>query len=418
MDAIDHAACVLRMFEIEPAPLDRLLDSYLKDHPEMNSRQRRVVARAVYGVARWGRRIDACMRLAGIARPDHRLRAEAYLRWHPCDDFERMRAALRPDPRLDGLDVEAVGIERFPGGDAAFFSFPDFLYGALVDRFGAQGAREMAKVLNDPMGPTLRVNTLRAGREELIERLRAEGIGATPTPRSPFGLRLSIRSNFRGLRSFTDGLFEAQDESSQLAAILSDARPGERVLDACAGAGGKSLALAAMMGGRGEILAFDSKGRGRKEFARRAARAGARCARTVGAAALDSEGAAFDMVFVDAPCTGTGTLRRAPDLKWRIDAETAGGMAALQSGLLERCARLVRPGGRLLYATCSLLAEENERVVARFIARGGFETVDAGEVMLRRGVDPGGIVTDQGFLFTDPRLGDWDGFFAALLKRG
>ncbi|MFA4974322.1 MAG: RsmB/NOP family class I SAM-dependent RNA methyltransferase [bacterium] len=418
MDFIDHAATVLRMFEIEPRPLDRLLDSHLRDHPEINSRQRRLISRAVYGVSRWRRRIDGCLKLAGVSAPDNRLRAQAFLRWRPCKDFDALSGGLSPAPELDGLNVDAVDLKGFPGGDAAYFSYPDFLFDMIKREYGAEGAREIALVLNEPIGPTLRVNLLRATRDEVIGMLKEEGVEATPAKRSPFGIRLSIRSNFRDLKSFREGFFEVQDEASQLASILADPSPGQVVLDACSGAGGKALALAMLMRDQGEITACDIDGRKLKELARRAERAKVKSIRTMDAASLSKLRASFDLVFIDAPCSGVGTQRRSPDIRWRLDKGAIDERVRQQKKILRENALRVKPGGSLLYATCSILREENEDVVADFLKDGGFEVSNAGAIFEKQGIACGGIVTREGYLKTDPRLGDWDGFFAALMRRG
>ncbi|MDD2731533.1 MAG: RsmB/NOP family class I SAM-dependent RNA methyltransferase, partial [Candidatus Portnoybacteria bacterium] len=292
------------------------------------------------------------------------------------------------------------------------------LFDMIKREYGAEGAREIALVLNEPIGPTLRANILRATRDEVIGMLKEEGVEATPAKKSPFGIRLSIRSNFRDLKSFREGFFEVQDEASQLASILADPSPGQVVLDACSGAGGKALALAMLMSDQGEITACDIDGRKLKELTRRAERAKVKSIRTMDAASLSKLRASFDLVFIDAPCSGVGTQRRSPDIRWRLDKGAIEEWVREQKKILRENALRVKPGGSLLYATCSILREENEDVVADFLKDGGFEVSNAGAIFERQGIDYKGIVTREGYLKTDPRLGDWDGFFAVLMRRG
>src|SRR6185369_3433163 len=232
----------------------------------------------------------------------------------------------------------------------------------------------------------LRVNTIKATREEAIAALKAEGIVAAPTTLSPVGLRVHGRPPLATLQCFKDGLIEVQDEGSQLVALLADARPGMRVADFCAGAGGKTLAIAAQMKNKGKIVACDVLEGRIERAAVRFNRAGVH---NVERKALSSErdqwvkrhAGTFDRVLVDAPCTGTGTWRRNPDAKWKLSPEDLTELAEIQRNILDSAWRLVKPGGRLIYATCSLLAEENEAQVEAFLSEhADFRLVPAGEV--------------------------------------
>jgi len=384
------------MFEIEPRPLDRIADGYFRKHRELGSRNRRAIADAVFGVARWRRRIDGLLRLDGVGKPSWSDRARA---------FAEM-----------GERIEDASPEGFPGGDAAFHSFPDFLYRMMCDQYGAEGAARLAAALDREQRPTLRINSLKVAREEAVRRLADEGIGCRPTERSPFGIRLSGRIDLRSLELFEEGLVEVQDEGSQLTCLLASPDRGRSVLDACAGAGGKALMMAMLMGGEGRIVAHDSDSKKLREARRRARRAGALNVRT-SAELPDLPEGMFDLVFIDAPCSGTGTLRRCPDIKWRIDEDTIAERAEKQREILKEYSRRVRPGGKLVYATCSILEAENERVVKSLLSRGGFASVDAGEILSGSKVSCDGIITEEGYLFTDPRAGEWDGLFAAVLSR-
>ena len=249
---------------------------------------------------------------------------------------------------------------------------PDWLEPHLAALYGSRLEDEMA-ALNAPAPFDLRVNTLKADRDTARRALAAEHIHAEPTPWSPLGLRLKHRAPLAATAAFKDGLVEVQDEGSQLAALLADARPGMRVVDFCAGAGGKTLALAAQMQNRGKLVACDVA-------AWRLERAGTRLRRAgisnVERRPLSSErdpwvkhhAKSFDRVFVDAPCLGIGSWRRNPDGKWRATPQDLAELVPRQRDILASAARLVKPGGRLVYATCSLLREENEAQAEAFLA--------------------------------------------------
>src|SRR6185369_4596585 len=217
----------------------------------------------------------------------------------------------------------------------------------------------------------IRVNTLKVSRDALAQRLANEGIVARPAPLSRFGLLLETRVNVFGLGAFGEGLFEVMDEGSQLVAEAVAPPPGGKLVDACAGAGGKTLALAALLGGQGRILALDPNGKKLEELRRRARRAGLSnvAARELKDGRLPDEArlAAWERVLVDAPCSGLGTLRRNPEARWRLQPEAVDAFPAQQLSLLVTYAPLVAVGGRLVYATCTVLRSENEQVIERFL---------------------------------------------------
>jgi len=267
----------------------------------------------------------------------------------------------------------------------------------------------------------LRVNTLKATREEAIAAMKAEGITAAPTQLSPVGLRVHGRPPLATLQCFKDGLIEVQDEGSQLVALLADARPGMRVADFCAGAGGKTLAIAAQMRNKGKIVACDVLEGRIDRAAVRFNRAGVH---NVERKALSSErdqwvkrhAGTFDRVLVDAPCTGTGTWRRNPDAKWKLTPEDVAELEQVQRNILDSAWRLVKPGGRLIYATCSLLAEENEAQIEAFLAaHADFKPVPVGEVW--PGAVGGDCPATSATLSLTPAQHGTDGFFAAVLER-
>lgn len=420
MDPIDHIVTILKSFDIEPRPLDRLVDAYLRKHSELSSTGRRIVAECVFGVARWKRRLDGWLELRGVTKPTNRLRALCYLAWRCPEEAVRLPLDEVTSKACISGSVNEEMPRSFPGGEAAFYSFPDFLYEKLKRSYGVVGARAVALRLNEPSLPVLRVNLLKADLKKARRALAAEGIEAHPTPRSPVGLILRRKVPIAVTQAYKQGLIEIQGEASQLSCILADPKPGERVLDACAGAGGKSLMMAMLMQNQGRIIATDPVSSKLKILRRRALRAGISIIEAMGTKELAKRAelkGCFDLVFIDAPCSGTGTLQRNPDLKWRLDQATIGERVNSQRELLSGLAGWIRPGGRLVYATCSILPEENEEILSEFLTRDGFEVVDAAGIFTRNHISCDGIVTEKGFMKTDPRLDQMDGFFAAVLKR-
>jgi 16S rRNA (cytosine967-C5)-methyltransferase len=303
---------------------------------------------------------------------------------------------------------------------AAVNNVPEWLEPYLARVFGNGLDREMA-ALNAPAPTDLRVNRLKADREEARRALAAEGVAAGPTPLSPIGLRLRERVPLGHLAAFKEGLVEVQDESSQLAALLADARPGMRVVDFCAGAGGKTLALAAGMANRGKLVACDVSTRRLERAAGRLHRAGVS---NVERRASDGErdkwikrhAGSFDRVFLDVPCLGTGTWRRNPGAKWRLRPEDLAELVGRQQQILRSAARLVCPGGRLIYATCSLLHEEDEAQAEAFLAaESEFRLLHVAQVWEQTlgGICPGG----QRYLRLTPARHGTDGFFVAIFER-
>ncbi|OWU84946.1 rRNA cytosine-C5-methylase [Oceanicola sp. 22II-s10i] len=294
---------------------------------------------------------------------------------------------------------------------------PDWAAAPLRARFGASFPAEMAAMLTEP-SLDLRVNTLKSDRETILRDMRAHGLKAEATPRAPQGIRIRERLSLARVPGLKDGAVEIQDEGSQLVALLVDAGPGDRVVDFCAGAGGKTLAIAAQMNNRGRIVACDvSEGR-LKRAAERFRKAGVHNAETRLLASetdkwVKRHKAGFDRVLVDAPCSGTGTWRRNPDARWREeDGQGLDTLIALQGRILASAARLVKPGGRLVYATCSLLPEENEAQVAAFLsAHPAFRLRPLAEVAPD-------LASGQGdHLSLTPARDDTDGFFAAVMER-
>jgi 16S rRNA (cytosine967-C5)-methyltransferase len=297
--------------------------------------------------------------------------------------------------------------------------FPDWLVERLAPRMTPEELLALARALNTPAPLDLRVNTIRAERDAVMERLAADGIVAAPCPYSPLGLRLKTKPYLAKHPAFLDGSIEVQDEGSQLLGFLLQPKRGEMVVDFCAGAGGKTLILGAMMRSTGRLYAFDVSDKRLAKLKPRAARAGLS---NVHPACLSGENdtrvkrlqGKADRVLVDAPCSGLGTLRRNPDLKWRQSPQSVDELTVKQAAILAAAAKLVRPGGRLVYATCSILAEENEDIVNAFLAEhADFHRLPAQEVLAVQGI---AIECGEDMRLSPQKHGT-DAFYAAVLER-
>jgi 16S rRNA (cytosine967-C5)-methyltransferase len=273
--------------------------------------------------------------------------------------------------------------------------------------------------MNERAPLTIRTNTLKITREELSARLTQDKIRHAYAPLSPFGIHLETRENVFGLKAFQEGLFEIQDEGSQLLGMLADAPP-KIVVDGCAGAGGKTLQLAAQMKNRGELYALDIDARRLEDLKTRSRRAQAHNVRIFALEAADDTLAPVahlknkaDRVLVDAPCTGSGTFRRKPDARLRLDAKGLAEHAERQKMILNRFAQLVKPGGRLIYGTCSIFKDENEAVLNGFIKdHPEFSSESAARVFEPSVAEK---VLTKGNLRLFPHLHGTDGFFGAVL---
>jgi 16S rRNA (cytosine967-C5)-methyltransferase len=305
--------------------------------------------------------------------------------------------------------------------------YPEWLDAAFADAFGENRVAEL-QALASRAPVDMRVNTLKVGRPKALAALAP--LGAVEAPRSPMGLRILIGEEARAPAvqaepAFQKGWIEVQDEGSQLATLLAAADPGMQVVDLCAGAGGKTLALAALMDNRGQIFATDTDKRRLAPIFDRLTRAGARNVQVRAPKNRDDDPLAdltgrADLVLVDAPCTGTGTWRRNPDAKWRVRPGSLDERIAEQAAVLDRAAKLVKPGGRIAYVTCSLLPAENDAAIAGFLDRtSGFATIPPAEVAGHAGLDDLAGFTSRGGLGLQltPLRNGTDGFFVALLRR-
>ena len=420
---------ILAAIDMGDRPADDVAADYFRRRRYIGAKDRAHVAGHVYAVLRHRAALDWWLDKHAV-EIDPRTRVLAGLEliegWRPeavkaCCDGDRFRPSRlgRDEERM--LGVLAAHTLRHPQMPRAVANdLPEWLEPYLERVFGKGMEREMT-ALNGPAPTDLRVNLLKADREAARRMLAAEGVAAEPTPLSRLGLRLRERTPLGNLTAFKEGLVEVQDESSQIAALLADARPGMRIVDFCAGAGGKTLALAAGMDNRGKLVACEVSQRRLDRAARRLRRAGVT---NVERRALSGERdkwvkhhkAGFDRVFADVPCLGTGTWRRNPDAKWRMRPEDLAELVERQQLILRSAARLVRPGGRLIYATCSLLREEDEAQAEAFLAAAPDFTLLPVEGVWREtigGDSPGG---EQYLRLTPARHGT-DGFFVAIFER-
>ncbi len=436
---IQSAIELLGQIEDREAPADRVVDGYFRRRRFAGSGDRAAILALVYAVLRRRAELDWRLERAGgeavpagpRARP-RVLAALALIEGREGPEIEALfdGARFAPPPLEEAeraLLAALLAALASRAGEAPAMpawvrgNYPKWLADELAARFG-DDLDDEARALNERAPVDLRVNRLKAGREAALERLRRDGVEAEPCRLSPLGIRLGRRARVTDRPAYRQGLVEVQDEGSQLVALIVGARPGEQVVDLCAGAGGKTLALAAEMANRGQLYACDVSAQRLARMAPRLQRAGVRNvqARHLGAEderwleALDGKA---DRVLLDAPCSGSGAWRRNPDAKWRLTPGELAAHAETQARLLARAARLVRPGGRLVYATCSLLRPENEaRVEAFLAAHGGFRVLPVAEAWAE---SVGGVCpTDEPMLMLSPGRHGVDGFFVAVLARG
>jgi 16S rRNA (cytosine967-C5)-methyltransferase len=384
-------------------PTDRFLRDWFRSRRFAGSKDRRAIAEQVFTVQR--HRASLAHRMGDDSPRALVIAALAQTGQDPAALFTG--GGYGPAP-LSDAEQAALAATPPPAPLSVRGEYPPWLEAELTRAFGDALVEEMAAFI--PRAPTdLRVNTLKATREEVLDELRAQGIAATLTPYAPHGLRITGEAGkLSDSDLFRSGGFEMQDEAAQIAADLAGARPGMRVLDLAAGAGGKALAFAAAMQNQGEIIACDVRAEALVELDRRAQRAYAVIIKTLHLEQGQPQGL-FDMVFVDAPCSGTGTWRRQPELRWRLTPARLAELIALQDRLLDQAAGLVAPGGRLYYATCSILPVENQDRIAAF-QHPGFVALD---LAAGRPAIPG----LSGDFRASPAKTGTDGFFCAGLVK-
>lgn len=410
---VAHTEEVLREVLRFTGPADVTLSRYFREHPKLGGRERGAVAEGVFAVLRY-KLMFASFSESGSGPAMRRLALLG------------LAEAAGADA-LGGLSAEEQDwLQRVAQIDRATLplqlraNLPPWLLERLVARDGEAGMLALAEALNAPAPLDLRVNAIKAKREDVMAALTEAGITAEVTPYAPLGIRLARKPALQNMPLFKDGAIEVQDEGSQLLTQVVAARRGEMVVDFCAGAGGKTLALGAAMRNTGRLYAFDVADKRLSKLKPRLARSGLSNVHPVliaheNDAKVKRLAGKIDRVLVDAPCSGLGTLRRNPDMKWRQTPESVAELNLKQHGILAGAARLVKPGGRLVYATCSLLDEENEAVVERFRSEHPeFQLVPMCEVLAEQK-----IALEMGdYLKLLPQVHRTDGFFAAVFQRG
>lgn len=412
----------------QPLPADTLMGDYFKKRRFIGAKDKGFIARRLYGVLRHGASLQWWAEQAKLTINPRTmvltmLVAEEKL---PLDVLESYFTGRQHDP--DPLSPAEQQFAKSGAKEAKAMprwmqlNLPEWTLPLLEARFGDTLAAE-AEALNSEAAVDIRVNLLKTTRDALRQQLRKEGFHSQPTPYSPWGLRLEKRGAIFNTQAFRDGWFEVQDEGSQLVSLLADAKPGQRVIDFCAGAGGKTLALAMAMQNKGRILAFDTSKTRLGQSTKRLRRAGVDNVQTT---PISSESDKFlkrhagtaDRVLVDAPCSGSGTWRRNPDLKWRFSPSDLQEVCATQERILDACAKLVKSGGKLIYVTCSIFPSENHQQLSDFCARHPeFRVATMREIWNNipslMSLAPSG----QAILELSPARHQTDGFFAAVLEK-
>ena len=416
---LDACAELVRLTLTFEHPADAVVSRFFRDNRGLGPRERATLAETVYTVLRKKLLFDH-LAPSGSGPKERRL---AILGFHGPRDFLKSALTEQEKNWLDQCDAinPADLMERHR------HNLPEWLVQPLKDQLGDEFwplAESMAQ--NAPLD--LRVNVLKEKRADVQKELARAAIKSVATPYSPWGLRIEGKPALTKLDAFTRGAIEVQDEGSQLLALLLDAKRGEMVVDFCAGAGGKTLAIGAQMRNTGRLYAFDVSGHRLDALKPRMARSGLS---NIHPAAIAHErdervkrlAGKIDRVLVDAPCSGLGTLRRNPDLKWRQSAKAVQELVVKQAAILDSAARLLKPGGRLVYATCSILPQENEAIAEAFTAaHPDFVPLDAGEVLSQLKVEQAaslcsGGETGTAYLRMWPHRHQTDGFFAAVWTR-
>lgn len=378
---------------------DKVIERLFQTNRKLGARDRRFIAEAVYDIVRWWRLLAYCTDKGESAIQD-----ESDL-WRIVGAWLLKTNREPPDwPEFKTLDCKKI-LKNWENANtipAIRESVPDWLYQLGLNELGEMKWHEVLAQLNHQAPVVLRANRLKIDREELQRELSSEGIETVLAPGTTDGLILKERKNVFTTESFKAGYFEVQDGASQQAAVKLDPQPGERVIDACAGAGGKSLHIAALMRNKGKVIALDVHANKLEELRRRASRAGVDIIET---RLIDSTKVikrlekSADRVLLDVPCTGLGVLRRNPDTKWKLTPEEVQRLLSTQKEILSSYSRMLKPGGRLVYATCSILPSENSKQVEQFLS----EHSDEWSLIEQTQYWPG----ENGY----------DGFYIAVLER-
>jgi 16S rRNA (cytosine967-C5)-methyltransferase len=395
------------------APADTQLREFFRENRSLGHRDRGLVADTVYLALRRRRLLEHV-----TPHGSPREIALATLVKLQGIGVSQIESVLDAEEKAWLSSLKALDLETLPYGIRA--DLPEWVIERLRRTMSEDEILELARGLQQSAPLDLRVNTMKAPREAVLDRLAYDEMPAHPTKHSPIGVRLKEKPALNQHPMFLDGAVEVQDEGSQLLGMLVEAKRGEMVVDFCAGAGGKTLQMGAAMNSSGRLYAFDVSDKRLANLAPRLKRSGLS---NVFPQRISGENdpkvkrlrGKIDRVLVDAPCTGLGTLRRNPDLKSRQTEEGLAELNAKQRSILAAAAALVKPGGRLVYGTCSLLAEENEEIVADFLAKHpDFALVPVKQILERQGVS---LPNPDRYLRLVPHVHDTDGFFAAVMER-
>lgn len=393
-------------------PADSTLSRYFREHPKLGSRERGAVAEAIYSILR-NKSVYTSFAESGNGPTMRRLTLLGL-----ADAMGAESLGGLSEEETEWLD-RTMQIDRSLLPPMMRANLPQWLFDKFVARDGEAGALRLADALNQQAPLDLRVNVIKATLEEVVKALGEAPILAETTPYSPVGLRVLKKPALQNLPLFKNGLIEVQDEGSQLLAQIVGAKRGEMVVDFCAGAGGKTLALGAAMRNTGRLYAFDISEKRLAKLKPRLARSGLSNVHPVliaheNDAKIKRLAGKIDRVLVDAPCSGLGTLRRNPDVKWRQTQQGIAELNVKQTSILSGAARLVKNGGRLVYATCSLLEEENEAIVSTFLStHPDFVLIPMHQILAEQRIE----LAMQDYLKLSPELHQTDGFFAVVLER-
>ena len=394
-------------------PADVQLKRFFREHAKLGVRDRALIAETVYAVLRHRRAIES-IATDGVPR---KMALLALTRFQGISARELMTILKKSESTWLG-EAKSHPPANPPLGIAA--EMPDWVIAHLKVFMTDKEIVALGRSMMNPAPLDLRVNTVKGKRDAVMGQLQKGGIVCAATPISPIGIRLESKISLAQHPAFLEGFVEVQDEGSQLLGLMMEAKRGEMVVDFCAGAGGKALLLGAVMASTGRVYAFDVSEKRLTNLGPRLKRSGLS---NITPQKIESENDArikrlagkIDRVLVDAPCTGLGTLRRNPDLKWRQSDQALKELNVKQIAILKSASRLVKPGGRLVYATCSFLQEENEQIVSQFlISHADFKLVPASAVVMRLKLP----LKDMGEYFRlSPQQHGTDGFFAAVMER-
>jgi len=418
---IRQAAIVLSNLLTFSSPADAKLSEFFRNNRDLGTKERAFVAESVYGVLRRLRFLSTVTANDENDPDDARKLILAWLLRVQGMSIRELEPILNEQQKEWAHMIKAKSTDNLPLAVQA--DVRDWLWDKLVAQYGEAEALTIARSMHEQATLDLRVNTIKGTRDEVLAKFIAENTSGetnvTKTPYSPIGIRMPNRMNIGRHVLFTEGKIEVQDEGSQLLAHLVAPKRGMMVADFCAGAGGKSLAMGALMRNTGRLYAFDVSEKRLHNLGQRLKRSGLS---NLHAQVISSESdpklkrlnGKFDRVLVDAPCSGLGTLRRNPDLKWRQTPEDIAELNVKQTNILARAAKLTKNGGRLIYATCSLLSDENENIAEQFLAANpDFKLLNAAEILAQQQIQ-----LDTGnYLKLLPHLHNTDGFFAAVFEK-